>query len=388
MRILFVAMSSLVDPSSGAAISVRTMMRMLAARGHEVASISAGCFDRGHRATAAEMLRWCKFAETPGKAAWTFQDGPVRHNALPGTSHKRSDRMKEDQDTLKHHAQDIFDAFRPDAVIGYGSTPFDQHMRSYARQSGAKTVFYLANPSYQDGHVFEEIDLILTDTEATAALYRDRLGLNCVVIGKFIEQVAVPRPARANRHVTFVNPCNEKGVTLFYRIAEMMAQTLPSVRFLVVESRATLRNCEEKTGIPFSQMRNIRRLGLQSDMRDVFAMSNVVMMPSLWHESGSRLAVEALSLGIPLVCSDHGGFPNIVGDGGIRIEVPKPLRDNNALIPPPSVAVPWVSAIARLWTDEDFWAEQHAAALTQWENHNPQERVSAVETYLQDLVDG
>jgi glycosyltransferase involved in cell wall biosynthesis len=183
-----------------------------------------------------------------------------------------------------------------------------------------------------------------------------------------------------------VNPSYHKGATLFYRIAEMMIATLPALKFLVVESRSNLDEIEESSGLPFSQMRNVRRIGMQSDMTEVFSRTHVLLMPSLWHESGGRIAIEALSLGIPVVSSNHGGLPEHLGVGAERIDVPQPLREDTRLIPPPSVAVPWVSALAQLWTDEDHWAERSAAATAQWKRHEPSERVAMIETQLKNLI--
>ncbi|MEO0916423.1 MAG: glycosyltransferase, partial [Pseudomonadota bacterium] len=232
-----------------------------------------------------------------------------------------------------------------------------------------------------------DVDLFLTDTKSTQSLYQERFDLESHVIGKFVTRPDVRRPAKAGRHVTFVNPAYPKGVTLFYRIAEMLHGMLPSLRFLVVESRGNLATVEAETGLPFSKMRNLRRIGLQADMTEVFARSHIVLMPSLWHESGSRTGVEAISLGIPVVCSNHGGFPELLADGALRIDVPDPLRKNNRLIPPPSVAVPWTSALARLWTDDAFWEERSAAALAQWQRYDPQGRIASVEAKLQEVAD-
>ena len=333
-------------------------------------------------------MQWLGFRRAPEGETWSLSEEQITHFALPGHSTRAAERASEDLTGPVHAAKEFMAEFEPDIVLTYGGTQFELELRQHARNLGARIAFYLVNPSYKNRSAFDNVDLIFTDTQATAALYKERLDLDCVEIGKFIDRPTAKRPAKANRHVTFVNPSFPKGATLFFRIAEMMLQTLPSVRFMVVESRASLCEIEKQSGIPFSGMRNIRRLGLQADMNDVFSLSHTILIPSLWHESGSRLAVEALSLGIPIVCSDHGGLPQIVGDGGVRIAVPEPMRQNNRLIPPPSVAVPWVSVLARLWTDDHYWSEQHAAAIEQWSCHDPQQRVKQVEISLQDLIDG
>ena len=79
MRILFTSLSCLIDPASGAAISVRTILRLLAERGHDVMAFSGGGFDSGQKPSADEMLRWSGFKKNATDDLWQFCDGPVRH---------------------------------------------------------------------------------------------------------------------------------------------------------------------------------------------------------------------------------------------------------------------------------------------------------------------
>jgi len=182
-----------------------------------------------------------------------------------------------------------------------------------------------SQPNYKERDRFEHVDLIFTISEATRALFAERFGFDCKVIGRFIEPPAIPPSTRPPHFVTFINPAPEKGVTLFLRIAELAAQVIPSARFMVVESRSLLSGAEQRTGINASAFGNIKRLGLQRDMGAVFGATKVLLVPSLWHEAGPRVAVEALALGIPSVGSNRGGLPEAVGPAGIVIEPPAPL---------------------------------------------------------------
>lgn len=103
-------------------------------------------------------------------------------------------------------------------------------------------------------------------------------------------------------------------------------------------------------------------------------------------KAGGRTAIEALSLGIPVLSANHGGLPEHLGDGALLFDIPKPLQDSHQLIPPPSVALPWVTAISRLSTDPEFWLERSLAATAQWQNHAPDDRVSLIEQRLKDVT--
>jgi glycosyltransferase involved in cell wall biosynthesis len=178
--------------------------------------------------------------------------------------------------------------------------------------------------------------------------------------------------------VLFVNPSAEKGATLFYRIAELAQEVAPELKFLVVESRATLGAAEQRTGMRFSRMVNIERVGLQSDMGPVFAHTRVLLQPSLWHESGARAAIEAMALGIPVVATNRGGIPEVLGEAGIVIPPPEPLVRNHWLIPPKSAAIPWVEALRQLTGDAEYYADHAALARSAWQRHDPAPRITAL----------
>jgi glycosyltransferase involved in cell wall biosynthesis len=350
-------------------------------------SFSGACFDAPQKASAVEMLQWSNFSKDPTSEYWRFEKDSVTHLAYPSHACRVGQFDRSMVEKLTKNAVQVMREFRPDVIISYGATPFEKSLRRLAQEQGTVSVFYLAHPGYKDPRSFDDIDLVVTDSIATHDLYEARLGLESIVIGKFIAQHDVERPTKQLRHVTFVNPSYHKGVTLFFRIAEMMHAMLPAVKFLVVESRNNLASIESETGIPFSQMRNIRRIGLQTDMSEVFARTHVLLMPSVWHESGGRTAIEALSLGLPVVSANHGGLPEHLGDGATRIDVPQPMRDNPKLIPPASVALPWVSVLAQLWTDSDYWGQRSAASFQQWGVHDPSSRIRMMETKLQELTD-
>lgn len=384
MRILFTALNCLADPASGAAISVRTILKLLGDRGHDVMAITSACFDRAPFATEPEMLRWLKFRENDG-GAWTLQDGPLTHVALPGGTTQVARMTSQEMTRVTHAALTQATAFAPDIVLTFGGTPFEIALRRGLKAGGAKLAFYLANPGYHDSAAFEGADVVLTDSFATQELYARRLGLSTEMIGKFIRRPTVT-PTAGPGFITFVNPSYEKGVTLFFRIVEMMRDVLPVARFMVVESRATLDRIESETGLPFSNFRSVRRIGLQSDMGEVFSRTKVLLMPSLWHESGGRTAIEALSLGIPVVASNHGGLAEHLGEGASLIRVPDPLRATPRLIPPQSVALPWVTTLSALWSDAEFHAEKAAAAAAQWAHHDPTQRVDRLDALLAHVV--
>jgi len=384
MKIAFHSVNCLFDPVSGAAKSVRALLEGLATRGHQVQSITAACFDRPDHPDEGDMLTSIGFAET--EAGWQRIHNGITHTALtagasvvPGLSYGQLAQSARD-------SLDLLEEFAPDLVISYGGTPAELAVRAHMSRRHTPIAFYLANPNYKDRACFKDVDLIMCDTLATANHYRLRLGLESEVIGKPIEPIK-RIDGETPRYVTFINPAFEKGVTLFYRIAEMMAAHQPDIVFQVVESRSKLDSIQKISGMPFSAFANIRRAGAQRDMSRIYSRTKVLLIPSLWHESGPRVALEAMSLGIPLVASDHIGVRKAVEGAGTLITVPQKLRNIHRLIPPPRVALPWVAAIERLMTDEESAKEARQTAKANWQKHISADPIANLENFLKTLVE-
>jgi glycosyltransferase involved in cell wall biosynthesis len=62
----------------------------------------------------------------------------------------------------------------------------------------------------------------------------------------------------------------------------------------------------------------VRWLGRRTDVADLYAAADVVVLPSRW-EARSLTAQEALLAGRPLVASDVGGIAPLVGDGAVLV---------------------------------------------------------------------
>ena len=57
------------------------------------------------------------------------------------------------------------------------------------------------------------------------------------------------------------------------------------------------------------------------ELPELYRQFHVVVVPSLptpsWREQFCRVAVEAMASGVPVVCSDTGALPEVVGDAGV-----------------------------------------------------------------------
>ena len=104
MKIAFHSLNCLFDPVSGAAMSVRTQLEGLAARGHEVHSVTAACFDSPDHQDEGNMLTSVGFDEAAG--CWQRVSNGVTHTAQLAGASGLAD-LKYDQ--LAHSARSSLD---------------------------------------------------------------------------------------------------------------------------------------------------------------------------------------------------------------------------------------------------------------------------------------
>jgi glycosyltransferase involved in cell wall biosynthesis len=115
---------------------------------------------------------------------------------------------------------------------------------------------------------------------------------------------------------------------------------------------------------------DIRWLGRRDDVADLYAAADVVVLPSRW-EARSLTAQEALRAGRPLVATDVGGVPGLVGDGAVLVPPGDAVALGTAvrrLLDHPDEAAAVAargSAIAAGWPDEADTLAQVAAVYAE-----------------------
>lgn len=382
MKIFFASANCLIDPSSGAARSVATFLSYLTRSGHECQTLTGSIYDKPLSENPVENIRANGALPVQSEKGelniWRQDIGGVQHLIFPTLISSRSFVPARDELKIFRHALTYLDLKKPDVFMTYGNGLLERSLLREARDRGIATFFYLAHPGYKEEGVFKDVDQVFTDTEATRVLYNERFNFGAYAIGKFIIKPRIPTTGSPQVYATFINPAAEKGVTLFYRIAQIAERELPELKFLVVESRTSLEQADERLSTGFANLSNIVRVGLQQDMGRVFGMTRILLMPSLWHESGGRAAIEALSLGIPVISTNRGGLPETLGNAPIMLGVGPDLMENPKLLPDESAARPWIEALTKLMTDQKFYEERQRLSLEQWKTHDPERRMPAI----------
>jgi glycosyltransferase involved in cell wall biosynthesis len=165
-----------------------------------------------------------------------------------------------------------------------------------------------------------------------------------------------------NRYITMVNPCAVKGLAIFTGLAERF----PEAEFAAVPTWGT-------TPADLEALRhhpNITVLPPVDDIHLHLRETRIALVPSLWAEARSRVILEAMVRGIPVLASDVGGL----AEAKLGVDYLLPVRSvvryqarvDHLMVPmadiPEQDFGPWQTALHRLLNDRTHYEQLSAAS--------------------------
>lgn len=354
-KILWVSPFSLHDTTSGAAVDAKYMLKALRRRGFDIWVLNAFIFDskRGAIQTFGDLDQM--FAQD--SSALTVFDEDEIHYIYTRTAHTAELLMSMLECQLFYSTFcQILDEFAPDLVMGYGLSPTPQACFAEAKHRGISTTYVLTNGECGNFN-FPNIDLITTVSQAMAKLYAERDEINLHPIGSFYDPKDFVSPAHKKEYVTMINPVGAKGVSIFAKLAKVCQKEMPEVKFLTINTRSSFKESLSKLHdkydpqlIPFTleDFPNVFMVDTQKDMRPIYAITSVLLAPSLWFEAWGRVATEAIYNNIPVLCSKSGGLAEAFAGGGISLDVPEHCKRDYYSLPTDEEIKPWVAALKEL----------------------------------------
>ncbi len=376
-KILFASPHSIIDWSSGAAVATSDIVNLLGKSGFTCQAFCASKLDLPADTSFEQLL-------VNLRVPCTILTGTYRGvhqrllqaqvGALPVTIFRTRSTSVADWDAIEPEAMiaayvDILERTAPDMVLTYGGDPVAHAIIRLASERGIPVVFGLHNLAYDDPRAFDGVERVIVPSRFAANFYRETLGLACDVLPSAIDwnrvKVEHPRP----QYATFVNPQPAKGLNVFARIAHEVACRRPDIPLLVVDARGDAQSLQ-RTGIDLSGARNLYSMQNTHDPRDFYAVTKLLLMPSLCNESFGLVAAEAMMNGIPVLASNRGALPEVVGDAAFIFSIPDRYQPDSSAIPSADEVLPWVETIERLWDDRSFYdacsAKAHVRAKC-WE---------------------
>ena len=365
MRILL-AHNSLYYPAHGGGDkSNRLLLEALAARGHDVRAVA----------------RIERFGEEPHRRyVEALRSRSVAFEIAAPEVRLRLNGVDVRTLTLDPHWRTFFaghvEAFDPDVILASTDDPAQLLLDIALRAPRARVVYLVratiaapfgpdsSSPSERRAAALRKCDGVVGVSEYVAAYMRRWGGLDAVHLpislmepGEYLNLAAFENPL-----VTMVNPCAVKGISIFLALADCM----PAVRFAAVPTWGT--NAADRAELRRRQ--NVEMLAPVDDIDELLRKTRLLLVPSLWAEARSRIVVEAMARGVPVIASDVGGIPE--AKLGVPYLLPvnpiaryRPAVDENmapvAEVPEQAIE-PWRATLARLLSDREHWEQVSRAS--------------------------
>ena len=386
MRFLLANNHCISDSTAGVTQSLRTIMEWLRDAGHECRILTTARFESTVTFTIEEHLKQrgvdtLPFASLSGRSKRSGRtqraaDRPVVRYAVNGVPVTLLMTRHNDESRTNHAEaaqylallDDALDQFAPDQLIACNGHPMMFEAMARARARGITTAFAVRGFGYYQARYFANVDHAFTCSQFLTDLYRKKIGLLSTPIEPPIDWSTVVAPTDSRAFVTFVNPSPHKGLWLFARLADMLGSRRPDIPVLVVQSGHSGGSLNAIPGIDFSKYPQIMAAPPVPTAADYFALTRLLVVPSVWEEPFGRVAAEAMINSVPPLVSTRGSLPDVVGGdfseggGGRVLPIPAWMSMTTTRLPEGEEIEPWYTAVCTLWDDPALYAAIAARA--------------------------
>ncbi len=115
----------------------------------------------------------------------------------------------------------------------------------------------------------------------------------------------------------------EKGQSLLIEAMPVLKKKIPNIKLLIFGEGDNQKNLEElvqKLGVK----KDVLFLGFWDDSYQALSLMDVFVFPTFWEMEGFGLVIlEAGNLGMPVVASDFGPVPEVLGKSGVLVDIDK-----------------------------------------------------------------
>jgi surfactin synthase thioesterase subunit/glycosyltransferase involved in cell wall biosynthesis len=366
MRVLLAHNSTYFPALGGGDKSNRLLMEALAARGHQVqVATRVEQFGEAGHSRLSEELR--------ARGIEVEEDGEGLRYELGGVAVRALTRHPQ----LRGFFQARIEEFDPGIIITSTDDP-GQLLFDIAVKAPRARVVYLvratiAVPFGPDSSMvnaakttlLRQADLVVGVSHYVAGYVREWSGMDAIHVPISLLDAGDEYPQLGrfeNEFISMVNPCAVKGISIFLALAERM----PEVQFAAIPTWGTL----EEELAAMRRQKNVTLLEKMDNIDGLLRRTRVLLVPSVWAEARSRIVVEAMSRGVPVVASDVGGLHEA------KLGVPYLVRVNPivkykrvvdaSMVPvaevPEQNVEPWEKILRRLVTERAHWEEIAAAS--------------------------
>jgi glycosyltransferase involved in cell wall biosynthesis len=368
VRFLLINNHCISDPTAGVTQSLRTIVEWLAAEGHACHVLTTARFESRVTFSIEEHLAGRGVKLTPGERVVHYETGGVPVTLMVTRHNDEARPNRKESNAYLGRFNDLMDTFRPDQVIACNAHSMIFEAMSRARSRGITTAFAVRGFGYYQPRYFKDVDHAFTCSQFLTDVYREKVGLESTPLEPPIDWSTVVAPVESRAFVTFVHPARHKGLLWFARLADMLGSRRPDIPVLVVQSGHTAGSLNAIRGIDFSAYPQIMAAPPAPIPADYFALTRILVVPSVWEEPFGRVAAEAMINGIPPLVSNRGALPHVVGGdfadggGGRVLEIPGWMTEQTTRLPGEAEVEAWYDAVTTLWDDPVLYASMSVRA--------------------------
>ena len=334
VRFLLINNHCISDPTAGVTQSLRTIVEWLEEAGHECRVLTTARFEARVSFTIAEHLEQRGVKLSEGDSIVEYQAGRVPVTLLLTRHNDEARPNRAEAGRYLAVFESLMNEFRPDQLIACNGHPMIFKAMARARRRGVTTAFAVRGFGYDAARYFKDVDHAFTCSQFLTDVYRNTMGLESTPLEPPIDWSTVEAPTESRAFVTFVHPSVHKGLFLFARLADMLGSRRPDIPVLVVQSGHTAGSLNSIPGLDFSKYPHIMAAPPVPKPADYFALTRILLVPSVWEEPFGRVAAEAMINGVPALVSDRGALPHVIGGdfaegGGGRVTADPELDDRS-----------------------------------------------------------
>jgi glycosyltransferase involved in cell wall biosynthesis len=378
VRFLLVNNHCISDPIAGVTQSLRTIVQWLADGGHYCHVLTTARFESAvtftieehlaHHGVNVSALRQPAPRRRSTKAAprdvcrvvnYAVRQVPITLLLTRHNDERHPDRAESAQ--YLRLLDGLLNEFAPDVVIAANGHPMIFNAMREARRRGITTAFAVRGFGYYDPVYFAHVNHVFTCSRFLSGVYRDKIGLDSTPLEPPLDWSTVVAPSDSRAFVTFVNPAPHKGLFLFARLADMLGSRRPDIPVLVVQSGQSGGSLNNIPGIDFGRYPQVMAAPPVQTPREYFALTRILLVPSVWEEPFGRVAAEAMVNGIPPIVSNRGALPDVIegdataGGGGLVRDVPEWMTPTGSRIPSEQEIAAWFDGVCALWDDVNLY---------------------------------
>jgi len=326
-NILYANPFSIFDYTSGSAKSIRLFLEHFKDLGHNAYSI---CSCTSY--SKAGFLNTIETIKNNNGNSFIFKG--IKCKIIETQDWDRRQLSWKEENIFFQETIKLMKNVKFDLIIGWGNLNLEESIFKEAKKLGTKICFYLVNPSYLNKNFYlkENADFIITDSFSTKKLYQEFIKKKIFVFPKSLEKKS-PKSISANhsKNCLIINPSINKGLEPLMVFAKKLEELRKDISFWIVDGRKTIYKDLTYLGYEINQIpENIVIFPACKDINKLYLNVRLVLLFSIWHESGSRVILESYSNGKPVICFDTGGNKEFIQEKTKDIfEVPKIYKDAN-----------------------------------------------------------